>query len=126
MSGALARFRVIAYVVGVVLLLLTAAVVVRYGFGRPAFSQMISPVHGFLYMVYIAAVFDLGRRAGWSLGRMVLVMLAGTVPLMSFYAERVVTRRWVSVPAAGAPARAEEPAASTRADGSAVPAHPEG
>jgi integral membrane protein len=44
-------------------------------------------------MIYLVAVFDLGRRAGWPLGRMVLVMLAGTVPFVSFYAERVVTRR---------------------------------
>lgn len=114
MSGALTRFRVIAYVVGVVLLLLTAAVVLRYGFGHPQFSQMISPVHGFLYMLYVVAVFDLGRRVGWSLGRMVLVMLAGTVPLMSFYAERVVTRRWIAAPASATSAHAEQPATSTR------------
>ena|SRR5690606_25732816 len=114
MPGALTRFRVIAYVVGVVLLLLTAAVVLRYGFGYPQFSQMISPVHGFLYMVYVVAVFDLGRRAGWSLGRMVLVMLAGTVPLMSFYAERVVTRRWVAAPAPATSAHSEQSVTSTQ------------
>jgi integral membrane protein len=92
MSGALTRFRVIAYVVGVFLLLLTAGVVIRYGFGEPTLSKMVSPVHGFLYMVYLVATFDLGRRVDWPLRRMLLVMLAGTVPLMSFYAERVVTR----------------------------------
>jgi integral membrane protein len=42
-------------------------------------------------MLYLLAAFDLGRRAAWPLGRMVLVMLAGTVPFVSFYAERVVT-----------------------------------
>jgi integral membrane protein len=95
MSGALTRFRVIAYVVGVFLLVLTAGVVVRYGFGDPTLSKTVSPVHGFLYLVYLLATFDLGRRADWPLKRMLLVMLAGTVPLMSFYAERVVTRRLV-------------------------------
>jgi integral membrane protein len=94
-SGALTRFRVIAYLVGVCLILLTIGVVLRYGFGYPTLSQTVSPVHGFLYMVYVVAVFDLGRRIDWSLKRMVLVMLAGTVPLLSFYAERVVTHRWV-------------------------------
>jgi integral membrane protein len=44
-------------------------------------------------------VFDVGRRANWALGRMALVMLAGTIPFASFYAERVVTR-WVREPAA--------------------------
>lgn len=93
MSAALTRFRVIAYVVGFFLLLLTIGVVARYGFGWPTLSQVVSPIHGFLYMVYLVATFDLGRRVDWPLKRMLLVMLAGTVPLMSFYAERVVTRR---------------------------------
>lgn len=97
-SGALTRFRVIAYVVGVCLLLLTVGVVLRYGFGYPTLSQTVSPIHGFLYMLYLVAVFDLGRRVDWSLKRMVGVMLAGTVPFLSFYAERVVTRRWVPGP----------------------------
>jgi integral membrane protein len=98
MTGALIRFRIIAYLVGVMLILLTIGVVLRYGFDRPTMSQTVSPIHGFLYMVYLAAVFDLGRRIDWSLKRMVLVMLAGTVPVMSFYAERVVTRKWVPGP----------------------------
>jgi integral membrane protein len=95
MPGALIRFRVIAYLVGILLLLLTLGVVLRYGFGDARLSHVVSPAHGFLYLVYLVAVFDLGRRAGWAPVRMLLVMLAGTVPLMSFYAERVVTRRWV-------------------------------
>lgn len=95
-AGALVRFRVIAYVVGVVLLVLTAGVILRYGFGYPWLSQTISPVHGFLYMLYVVAVFDLGRRADWPLTRMGLVMLAGTVPFLSFYAERLVRTRWLA------------------------------
>lgn len=94
-SGALIRYRVVAYVVGVFLLLLTAGVIWRYGFGEPRLSETVSPIHGFLYLVYLVATFDLGRRVGWSLRRMVLVMLAGTIPFLSFYAERVVTRRLV-------------------------------
>lgn len=95
MSGALIRFRVIAYLVGGFLLLLTAGVVLRYGFGEPRLSETVSPIHGFLYMVYLVAVFDLGRRAGWSPKRMILVMIAGTVPFLSFVAERMVSRRWL-------------------------------
>jgi integral membrane protein len=99
MSGALIRFRIIAYLVGTILILLTIGVVLRYGFGYPTLSKTVSPIHGFLYMVYLVAVFDLGRRVDWSLRRMVLVMLAGTVPFLSFYAERVVSTRWVNAPA---------------------------
>ena len=41
------------------------------------------------------ATFDLGRRAQWPLSRMLLVMLAGTIPFLSFWAERKVSREWV-------------------------------
>jgi integral membrane protein len=99
MSGALIRFRVMAYLVGCFLLLLTTGVVLRYGFGEPELSRTVSPIHGFLYLVYLVTVFDLGRRAAWPIKRMVLVMLAGTVPFLSFYAERVASRRWVPTPA---------------------------
>jgi integral membrane protein len=95
-SGALIRFRVIAYLVGVFLLVLTVGVVLRYGFDYPTLSKAVSPVHGFLYLLYLAAVYDLGRRAGWSPKRMILIMLAGTVPFMSFFAERAVTQRWLA------------------------------
>lgn len=100
-SGALLRFRVMAYVVGCFLLLLTAGVVLRYGFGHPELSRTVSPIHGILYLVYLVTVFDLGRRAAWPIRRMVLVMLAGTVPFLSFYAERVASRRWLPQSSSG-------------------------
>jgi integral membrane protein len=92
-SGALLRFRVIANVVGVVLVVfILIAVPVRYLAGEPHLSETISPVHGFLYVVYLLATVDLSRRSGWSVQRTVGVMLAGTVPFLSFYVERRTTR----------------------------------
>ncbi|MEV4756152.1 DUF3817 domain-containing protein [Micromonospora sp. NPDC049559] len=93
MGAALTRYRVIAYVVGVVLIIFVAvAIPLKYLWDQPGLVGVVAPVHGFLYMVYLVAVFDLGRRAHWSLGRMVLLMLAGTIPFVSFYGERAVTR----------------------------------
>lgn len=94
MSGALIRYRAIAYVVGVVLILLVVVgMPLKYGWDQPIVVETVGPAHGFLYMVYLVACFDLGRRADWSLQRMLLLMLAGTVPFVSFYAERVATRQ---------------------------------
>lgn len=94
--GALTRYRTIAYIVGVVLILLVViGMPLKYIWDQPAVVQGIGPAHGFLYMVYLIAAFDLGRRANWPLKRMLLVMLAGTVPFLSFYVERIVTTRWV-------------------------------
>ncbi|GAA1865466.1 DUF3817 domain-containing protein [Asanoa iriomotensis] len=91
MRAALTRYRIIAYVVGVVLIVLVAiGMPLKYLGDNPTIVETVGPAHGFLYMVYLVAVFDLGRRARWPLGRMLLVMLAGTIPFISFYAERKV------------------------------------
>lgn len=93
MRGALLRFRVIANVVGVVLVVfLLIAVPLRYLGGEPALSHTISPIHGVLYMVYLGLTVDLARRVGWSTWRTLGVMLAGTVPFLSFVVERRTTR----------------------------------
>lgn len=93
MNAALRRYRVLANVVGVVLVVfLLVAVPLRYLGGQPRMSQTISPVHGFLYVVYLGMTVDLARRAGWSVARTLLVALAGTVPFLSFVVERRMTR----------------------------------
>ncbi|RIV36603.1 DUF3817 domain-containing protein [Micromonospora radicis] len=92
MRAALTRYRVIAWIVGVVLILLVViGMPLKYGFGEPIVVETVGQAHGFLYMLYLVATFDLSRRANWPLKRMVLVMLAGTVPFLSFWAERRVS-----------------------------------
>jgi integral membrane protein len=87
------RYRVLAYVVGVLLLLLCAGVVVKYGFAAPGLVALVGPIHGFLYIVYLIAAGDLSLRARFPLWFAALVLLAGTVPFLSFYVERLVERR---------------------------------
>jgi integral membrane protein len=84
-----------AYVVGVALVLLVVVgVPLKYLADQPQVVATVGPLHGFLYIVYLVAAFDVGRRSNWPLTRLGLVMLAGTIPFLSFYAERQVTR-WV-------------------------------
>jgi integral membrane protein len=90
--AALKRYRVIAYVVGVMLLVLVfVAMPMKYLGGDPSAVDVVGPLHGFLYVIYLLGAFDLARRVRWSLGRMVMVALAGTIPFLSFYAERKVS-----------------------------------
>jgi integral membrane protein len=91
-SGAVTRFRAMAFVVGIALFVLLLAMLLKYGFEREQFSETWSPIHGFLYIVYLVTVADLSRRVGWSLLRTVGVMLAGTVPVLSFVVERRTVR----------------------------------
>jgi integral membrane protein len=93
LKPALIRYRVIAYVVGVLLLVLTYGTIVKYTGGSDTIVAIVGPAHGFLYIVYLVLAADLARRARWPLGFTVLVLLAGTVPFLTFVAERAVTRR---------------------------------
>ena len=96
MQGALTRYRIIAYIVGVVLILLVViGMPLKYLADNDAIVAGVGPAHGFLFIVYVLATFGLGRRAQWPLSRMLLVMLAGTIPFLSFWAERKVSREWV-------------------------------
>lgn len=93
MSGALQRYRVIANIVGVVLVVfILIAVPLNHLADRPRLSHTISPIHGFLYLLYLGATVDLARRADWSVLRTLGVMLAGTVPFLSFVVERRTTQ----------------------------------
>jgi integral membrane protein len=92
-KGALTRYRVMAYVVGVMLLVLVfIAVPLKYLGDNPTLVEVVGPIHGFLYVVYLIFTVDLTFRLRWPIGRMLLIMLAGTIPFMSFVAERWVTR----------------------------------
>jgi len=94
LKGALARYRVLAYIVGVGLLALVAAMVMNYGFDQPQYSRIVGPVHGFLYVIYLVLTVDLGLKARWPIVRTGLVLLAGMIPFVSFIVERRISREF--------------------------------
>lgn len=83
---ALTFFRVMAFLVGIGLLLLVVEVVLHYGFHNEALAWWPQP-HGLIFIIYVAATANLGFKMRWPLGRMVGVILAGVVPFLSFYVE---------------------------------------
>jgi integral membrane protein len=89
-AKALTFYKVMAAIAGTAVLILVVVMVIRYGFGNEGPSKTWSPIHGWLYMVYAASVINLGFKAGWSLGRMVLTMLAGALPVVPWLIERRV------------------------------------
>ncbi|MDT7785311.1 MAG: hypothetical protein QOF58_3730 [Pseudonocardiales bacterium] len=93
MKGALTRFRVMAYVVGVFLLLLCVAMVLKYAADMGQAMKIIGPIHGFLYAIYLVISVDLALKLRWSIKGTALVLLAGTVPFLSFWAERKVVEK---------------------------------
>ncbi len=88
-AGALGRYRVMAYVTGSMLLVLCLEMVLKYGFHVYALDW-VPRTHGFVYIVYLATVFDLWSVMRWRLGRFATMAAAGVVPVMSFVLERRV------------------------------------
>lgn len=80
-----------AFIVGIALLSATISLVVRRTtnpeIADASWYGYLWMAHGYLYMVYLVATFNLSIKRRWTLGKMLLIMLAGTVPLMSFVAE---------------------------------------
>ena len=92
--GALRRYRVMAWVTGVMLLILVAEMLVKYvlqpGDDVLRWIEWIPFAHGWIYVVYLVTVIDLWSVMRWRLGRLVLMVLGGVVPVMSFVVERRV------------------------------------
>jgi len=90
-SSALTRYRIIAYVVGVVLIVLVMiGMPLKYLADSPGVVSAVGPFHGLLYMVYLALTLDLATRCRFPARQTILIMLAGTIPFLSFVAERKV------------------------------------
>lgn len=94
LGPAITRYRVMAYTVGVMLLVLVlVGVPLQYGAGLGQVDAVVGPIHGFLYVVYLVTAFDLARRARFSLAQMVAMLAAGLLPFLAFVIERSVVRR---------------------------------
>ena len=93
MRNAWIRYRIMAYVVGCLLVVLVCVgLPLKYLFGIPEVVTWTAIPHGYLYMLLLITAVDLGRRARWSWQRLILIALAGTVPFLSFVAERSATK----------------------------------
>ena len=97
LSGAFLRFRVMAYVTGVVLAMLTIWAIIGYvGLdyanqgSKPALYEFGWMAHGFFYILYFVFAVDLCFRMRYGVLKTVGVLVAGTIPFMSFVAEVVV------------------------------------
>ena len=92
-KSALKRYRIMAYVVGVLLVVLVVVgMPMKYIWGNDAVVVATGVPHGWLYMVLLITAYDLGRRVRWPWVRLILIAAGGTVPFMSFVAEHYATR----------------------------------
>ncbi|MCY7395733.1 MAG: DUF3817 domain-containing protein [Nocardioides sp.] len=117
---ALTRYRVMATIVGLLLVVLVlVGLPLHYGYlvsgadflAEPAIagdastagagwragadiSQYLGVAHGWLYMIFLFMGLLLARRERWTPAFTVVTLVCGTIPLLSFWAERRATA-WV-------------------------------
>jgi integral membrane protein len=110
-KAALLRYRVMANIVGVLLIILIlVGVPLKYfasdGSGAQDLGENITTylgiAHGWLYMIFLVMAALLARKARWTITFTVTTLLAGTIPIVSFWAEHRATK---AVRAAHASAR---------------------
>jgi integral membrane protein len=88
LAAAFLRYRILAFVTGVLLVLLVfVAMPLKYFADHPGPVAVIGTAHGFIFMVYLLTAVDIGIRLRWPWLKLGLVMLAGIVPFASFVAE---------------------------------------
>jgi integral membrane protein len=89
---ALGLYRTWAIVAGVAVFVLIVEMLLKYGLHQSnVFTANWGYIHGFLYMIFAATVANLGFKAQWPLLRIVLNMLSGFVPFLTFVAEKRVS-----------------------------------
>ena len=96
MEAAVLRYRVMAYVTGVVLVFLCFVGIPLQIAGHPVVANDVGVVHGILYIIYLVFAWILSRRLRLATKPTVIMLLAGTIPIMTFVVERWVTRRFIN------------------------------
>lgn len=80
-----------AFIVGTALVCATLALVLRHTtnpeLATASWYGFLWMAHGYLFMIYLIATFNLSIKRNWNLGKMLVVMVAGTIPFMSFVTE---------------------------------------
>jgi integral membrane protein len=100
-EGAVLRYRLMAYVTGTVLIFLCFVGVPLQVAGHPVIANDVGVVHGILYIIYLIFAWRLSRMLRLANKPTVIMLLAGTIPIMTFIVERWVTRRYIRPALAG-------------------------
>ena len=107
MRAAAVRYRVMAYITGVLIIVVCfVGIPMQVAGHNPSIVNNVGTVHGVLYIIYIIFAYILAQKLKMKTGPTVLLLLAGTIPIMTFFVERWMNRTYI------APALAAESAPS--------------
>jgi integral membrane protein len=106
-------YRVMAYVTGTMLIILCFVGIPLQVFAHyDAIAKVVGTIHGVLYIIYLVVAFTMTRfvRIRTASVTTIIVLLAGTIPILTFIVERWISRRYIEPALMSSP-----PAATPRA-----------
>jgi len=98
LAAAVRRYRIMAYVTGVVLMVLCfVGIPLQIWAHNLVIVKYVGTAHGILYIIYVVVAFVMTRAVRIPLAspRTVIVLAAGTIPILTFVVERWVTRTYI-------------------------------
>ena len=111
MRSAALRYRVMAYITGVLIIVVCfIGIPLQVAAHNTFIVNEIGTLHGFLYIVYIIFAYILAQKLKMRMGPTVLLLLAGTIPVMTFFVERWMMRSYIGPALAGEPVQSQQPA----------------
>jgi integral membrane protein len=114
-------YRTLAYVTGAVLIILCfVGIPLQVFASNLVIVKYVGTAHGMLYIAYVIVAFGMTRMVRMKVASpgTVIVLLAGTIPVLTFVVERWVTRTYIDPALAASSARPATPAAASTAGGS--------
>jgi integral membrane protein len=114
-------YRTLAYVTGAVLIILCfVGIPLQVFASNLVIVKYVGTAHGMLYIAYVIVAFVMTRMVRMKVASpgTVIVLLAGTIPVLTFVVERWVTRTYIDPALAASSARPATPAAASTAGGS--------
>jgi integral membrane protein len=96
---AVRAYRTMAYVTGTMLCILVFICVPLQIWGHNAKpADVVGTLHGILYIIYIVVAFTMTRAVRMKVASpsTIIVLLAGTIPVLTFVVERWVRRTYIA------------------------------
>ena len=110
MRAAALRYRVMAYITGVLIIVVCfVGIPLQVAAHNTFISNDIGTLHGFLYIVYVVVAYMLAQKLKMPLWPTILLLLAGTIPVLTFVVERWMNRRYIAPALAAEPAPSQQP-----------------
>jgi integral membrane protein len=110
MHAAVLRYRVMAYITGVLIIVVCfVGIPLQVAAHNTFIANDIGTLHGFLYIVYVVVAYMLAQKLRMRLWPTILLLLAGTIPVLTFLVERWMNRAYIAPALAAEPAPSQQP-----------------